>query len=179
MFWILFIGGMLLCDTIFAVQTWFMGYWAEQYNIYPPEQVNITLQVFRNFGQFFLLMAVGLTFASYLTVYGFMLLAIVVSYTMGFGVYVFGALRASRSIHQKLIESVLGTTLRCVSIFLDTGQCCELLFFVGGWTRPQHPESSLASRRTSALVRFSTTLGRNAQISQFPFSSGRPSLQLI
>jgi hypothetical protein len=68
-------------------------------------------------------MAVGLTFASYLTVYGFMLLAIVVSYTMGSGVYVFGALRASRSIHQKLIESVLGTTLRCVSIFLDTGQC--------------------------------------------------------
>lgn len=27
-------------------------------------------------------------------------------------VYVFGALRASRSIHQRLVESVMGTTLR-------------------------------------------------------------------
>ena len=115
MFWTLFIGGLLLCHTIFAVQTWFMGYWAEQYDIYPPEQVNITLQVFHNFGNVFLLMAVGLTLASYLIVYGFMLLAMVVSFTMGYGVYVFGTLRASRSIHQKLIESVLGTTLRCVS----------------------------------------------------------------
>ena len=66
-----------------------------------------------------LLIAVGLMFSSYLSVYGFMLLAIVVIYTIGFGVYVFGALRASRSIHQKLIDSVLGTTLRFVSICLD------------------------------------------------------------
>jgi len=106
---------------------------------------------------FYLLMAVALTFSSYLIVYGFMLLAIVVSYTTGSGVYVFGVLRASRSIHQKLIESVLGTTLRFVSICLATDQCCKL-FFVGGWTRPQRPESSLVSHRTSALVRFSSTL---------------------
>ena len=104
-----------------------------------------------------LLIVVGFMFSSYLSVYGFMLLAIVVIYTIGFGVYVFGSLRASRSIHQKLIDSVLGTTLRFVSICLATHQCCKL-FFVGGWTRPQHPESSLASRRTFALVRFSITL---------------------
>ncbi|KAH9059057.1 hypothetical protein EDB87DRAFT_1832312 [Lactarius vividus] len=42
LFWILFPVGLLLCDTAMTVQTWFMGYWAEQYDIYPPEQVNIT-----------------------------------------------------------------------------------------------------------------------------------------
>jgi len=26
-----------------TMQTWFMGYWAQQYDIYPPEQVHIAL----------------------------------------------------------------------------------------------------------------------------------------
>jgi hypothetical protein len=43
LFWILFVCGLLFCDGSLAVQTWFMGYWAEQYDIYPPEEVNITL----------------------------------------------------------------------------------------------------------------------------------------
>jgi hypothetical protein len=43
LFWILFVGGLVLCDTVLTIQTWFMGYWAEQYDIYPPEEVNITL----------------------------------------------------------------------------------------------------------------------------------------
>ncbi len=62
-----------------------------------------------------LLMTIGPSFASYLTVYGVILLASVTCYTTGCGVYVFGAVRASRSIHRNLIESVLGTTLRCIS----------------------------------------------------------------
>lgn len=43
LFWILFAGGMLVCDVLLTVQTWFMGYWAEQYDIYPPEQVSVAL----------------------------------------------------------------------------------------------------------------------------------------
>ncbi|KAH9028054.1 hypothetical protein EDB83DRAFT_2526416 [Lactarius deliciosus] len=95
MFWILFPVCLFLCDTFMTAQTWFMGYWAEQYDIYPPEQINITF---------------------YLIVYGLIILAATASYMMGYGVYVFGALRASRTIHRTLIESVLGTTLR----WLDT-----------------------------------------------------------
>ncbi|KAI9434157.1 hypothetical protein H4582DRAFT_2081171 [Lactarius indigo] len=95
LFWILFPVGLLLCDALMTVQTWFMGYWAEQYDIYPPDQVNITF---------------------YLTVYGLILLATTASYIVGLGVYTFGALRASRTIHWTLIGSVLGTTLR----WLDT-----------------------------------------------------------
>ncbi|KAH9041238.1 P-loop containing nucleoside triphosphate hydrolase protein [Lactarius pseudohatsudake] len=94
LFWVVFAGGMLLFSTLMTVQAWFMGYWAEQYNIYPPDQVNITF---------------------YVTVYGLILLVATAGYTMGFCVYMFGALRASRTIHRTLIESVLGTTLRCIS----------------------------------------------------------------
>ncbi|KAH9016829.1 ABC transporter type 1, transmembrane domain-containing protein [Lactarius pseudohatsudake] len=86
---------MLLFSTLMTVQAWFMGYWAEQYDIYQSEHVNITFCI---------------------TVYGLILLVATASYTMGFGVYMFGALRASRTIHRTLIESVLGTTLR----WLDT-----------------------------------------------------------
>ncbi|KAI9438180.1 hypothetical protein H4582DRAFT_2111639 [Lactarius indigo] len=91
LFWFLFIGGLLLFNALLAVQTWFMGYWAEQYEVYPPEQVSIVF---------------------YLTVYGLILLVAMFGYTAGSGVYTFGTLRASKSIHQKLIDSVLGTTLR-------------------------------------------------------------------
>ncbi|KAH9166017.1 hypothetical protein EDB89DRAFT_2076263 [Lactarius sanguifluus] len=95
LFWIVFAGGMLLFSTLMTMQAWFMGYWAEQYDTYPRERVNITL---------------------YITVYVFILLLATASYTAGFGVYMFGALRASRTIHGTLIESVLGTSLR----WLDT-----------------------------------------------------------
>lgn len=65
----------------------------------------------------------GLSFASYLTIYSLILLVAVIAFTVGTGVYVFGALRASRSIHQKLIESVLGTTLRCITKYPGTSLC--------------------------------------------------------
>ncbi|KAH9059056.1 hypothetical protein EDB87DRAFT_1577854 [Lactarius vividus] len=101
LFWITYAGGMLLFSTLMTVQTWFMGYWAEQYDIYPPEQFDRPLaDDYWSFAY------------SYITVYVLILLVATASYTMGFGVYMFGALRASRIIHRTLIESVLGTTLR-------------------------------------------------------------------
>ena len=45
LFWIFFISGFLLCEAFMAGQTWFLGYWAEQYVLYPPESVNVTLYV--------------------------------------------------------------------------------------------------------------------------------------
>jgi hypothetical protein len=53
---------------------------------------------------------------SYLSIYGLILLVATIAYSTASGVYVFGALRASRIIHAKLIEAVLGTTLRYVPI---------------------------------------------------------------
>ena len=45
LFWICFVGGLLLCEVFMAGQTWIMGYWAEQYVLYPSEPVNVTLYV--------------------------------------------------------------------------------------------------------------------------------------
>ncbi|KAI0260093.1 hypothetical protein BC834DRAFT_1028685 [Gloeopeniophorella convolvens] len=95
LFWLVFVGGLVLCDALLSIQTWFMGYWAEQYEIYPPEEVRV---------------------GYYLTIYSTFIIGAILSFTIGSSVYVFGALRASRSIHKRLIESVLGTTLR----WLDT-----------------------------------------------------------
>lgn len=44
-FWIVFLGGLLLCEVFMAGQTWFMGYWAEQYVLHPRESVNVALYV--------------------------------------------------------------------------------------------------------------------------------------
>ena len=110
LFWIVFLGGLLLCDALMAATTWFMGYWAEQYGIHPPETVSIALYVDRSP---FPLHAPHFIF-SYLSVYGVMVLGALISYVAGYCVYIFGGLRASRSIHRQLIEAVLGTTLRCV-----------------------------------------------------------------
>lgn len=108
-FWIVFVGGLLSCDALITAQTWFMGYWAELYDIYPQEDVSITLYVA---GLLFPLLSHFL--CSFLGVYGLILLLATVAYSGGTGIYVFGTLRASRSIHAKLIEAVLGTTLRSV-----------------------------------------------------------------
>ena len=42
-FWILFVGGIFVSDIFLNIQMWFMGYWAKQYDIYLPEQINVTL----------------------------------------------------------------------------------------------------------------------------------------
>ncbi len=112
LFWIVFLGGLWLCEVFVALQTWLMGYWAEQYVIYPPESVNVALYVdtlvsptIDNLNSFL---------RSYLTGYGLLLLAAVITYATGSAVYIFGTVRASRTIHGRLIEAILGTTLRYV-----------------------------------------------------------------
>ena len=46
-----------------------------------------------------------------------MLILILIGYSAAFLLYVKGSLRASKTIHQRLVESVLGTTMRFVLIF--------------------------------------------------------------
>ncbi len=49
---------------------------------------------------------------SYLTVYNVMLIVGIVCYCTSYVIYLFGVLRASRSIHKTLVGSVLSATLR-------------------------------------------------------------------
>ncbi|KAI0309546.1 ABC transporter type 1, transmembrane domain-containing protein, partial [Amylostereum chailletii] len=94
-FWLVFIGGLFLSDILGTMQSWFLGYWTEQYNQRPAPDVNAPI---------------------YLGVYGLLIIRFVIVYTTAYMTYVFGTIRAAKVIHTKLIQSILGTTLR----WLDT-----------------------------------------------------------
>ncbi|KAI0080061.1 P-loop containing nucleoside triphosphate hydrolase protein [Panus rudis PR-1116 ss-1] len=91
MFWATFLTGMTCTPIIEVIQTWFLGYWARQYDIMPPEDVSAI---------------------HFLTLYTVQLILGNVFYITGAVVFIFGCLRASRTIHKTLTTSVLGTTLR-------------------------------------------------------------------
>ncbi|KAI0803028.1 hypothetical protein BC629DRAFT_1491319 [Irpex lacteus] len=95
LYWTTFLGGVLLVRFVQSIQAWYLGYWSEQYEKHDPSEVNPL---------------------KYLTVYSLMLLSSVGLNVVAYIIFVYGCLRASRTIHEKLILSVLGTTLR----WLDT-----------------------------------------------------------
>ncbi|KAH7907307.1 P-loop containing nucleoside triphosphate hydrolase protein [Hygrophoropsis aurantiaca] len=95
LFSILFFALMSLTGFMNVIQTWFLGYWASQYEIQPSSEVNVPF---------------------YLSVYALLLVSGCMAYYIGYSVYIYGIMRASRKIHRKLIQSVLGTTLRWLDI---------------------------------------------------------------
>ncbi|KAG2070718.1 hypothetical protein BDR04DRAFT_1053972 [Suillus decipiens] len=94
-FWVVFLVLMGLTDFANTVQTWFLGYWASQYEHHLSSEVDVKL---------------------YLSGYALLMLSGCLMYSVGYYMYYRGSMRASRTIHKKLIQSVLGTTLR----WLDT-----------------------------------------------------------
>ncbi|KAK0238173.1 hypothetical protein EDD85DRAFT_833297 [Armillaria nabsnona] len=94
LFFIVFLSAYILQEVLATAQTWFLGYWASQYDgDRDPSEVN-----------------------SLMSSLGLLLLVTLLFYIFGYVLFVFGAIRASRTMNQKLIESILGTTLR----WLDT-----------------------------------------------------------
>jgi hypothetical protein len=64
----------------------------------------------------FFLINISLTFISYLTLYSLILVFFVLTYLAAMLFYYVGTQRASRSINAKLVDSVLGSTLRSVRV---------------------------------------------------------------
>ncbi|KAH8086617.1 hypothetical protein BXZ70DRAFT_1067776 [Cristinia sonorae] len=92
LFWGAFVLAMALTPLIDMYLTWYLGYWASQYEVHDdPSEVSAPY---------------------YLSVYSAELILSAIIYLAGYFVYVYGCLRASRAIHKKLVGSVLGTTLR-------------------------------------------------------------------
>ncbi|EMD39545.1 hypothetical protein CERSUDRAFT_150070 [Gelatoporia subvermispora B] len=91
LFWLGFMGSLLITEVINATQTWFVGYWAQQYEDKTPSEVNVSF---------------------YLDVYSMMLLSLVLIYGSGYVVWILGNIRASKRVHNDLVTSVLGSTLR-------------------------------------------------------------------
>ncbi|KAJ3814087.1 hypothetical protein F5876DRAFT_86666 [Lentinula aff. lateritia] len=92
----------LLSESAEIFQTWFLGIWASQYERKDPSE---------SFHNPFLVCRILMYF-----VIALILLFVVVTFAAGFIIYLYGVLRASRSIHKQLMQSVLGSTLR----WLDT-----------------------------------------------------------
>ncbi|KAJ3985397.1 hypothetical protein F5890DRAFT_1510435 [Lentinula detonsa] len=94
-FFLAFILAMFMTEIFNAVYTWFLGYWASQYETHDPASVSVF---------------------HYIGIYCLIVAGAVVTYATGVIIYIFGTVRASRAIHKELITSIFGTTLR----WLDT-----------------------------------------------------------
>ncbi|KIJ62401.1 hypothetical protein HYDPIDRAFT_94464 [Hydnomerulius pinastri MD-312] len=94
-FWVLFLGLFVINNLANTVQTWFLGYWATQYEDRAASEVNVVY---------------------YLICYTVLLLFGTLMFSLAYFVFYSGTMRASRTIHNKLVISVLGATLR----WLDT-----------------------------------------------------------
>ncbi|KAJ7643889.1 P-loop containing nucleoside triphosphate hydrolase protein [Roridomyces roridus] len=94
-FLVCFVGGLLFNQSFVALRTWQLGYWARQYDDRPVEDVDVV---------FNLSMFVLIAFVSSST------LALIFIYL------VYGQLRASKVIHQILVDSVLRAPLRWLDV---------------------------------------------------------------
>ncbi|KAJ6611201.1 hypothetical protein B0H10DRAFT_2165893 [Mycena sp. CBHHK59/15] len=90
-----FIIGLFLSSFSSNFQTWYLGRWASQYDTHPASEVPVF---------------------HYLGIYGCILLFALVIYCASYSLYILGTVRASRTIHRQLIDSVLGTTLRWLDV---------------------------------------------------------------
>jgi hypothetical protein len=41
LFWLSLVGGTLVCEALNPLQTWWLGYWAQQYETHAPGDVDI------------------------------------------------------------------------------------------------------------------------------------------
>ncbi|KIJ38934.1 hypothetical protein M422DRAFT_33000 [Sphaerobolus stellatus SS14] len=91
LFFTLWILGLLLTDWSQLLKLWFLGYWGSQYESHPGAEVNVYF---------------------FLGIYAAISLMIIVVYCSSYLYYVLATMRASLLIHNRLVNSVLGTTLR-------------------------------------------------------------------
>uniref|UniRef100_A0A0W0FUG8 Atp-binding cassette transporter n=1 Tax=Moniliophthora roreri TaxID=221103 RepID=A0A0W0FUG8_MONRR len=92
---ILFFGSLFV--TLFlsslgtVLQTWYLGYWATQYEDHAPEEVR---SVF------------------HLNIYALIFVLSSLMFALYFVIFVYGGIRASVSLHSRLVRSIFGATLR-------------------------------------------------------------------
>lgn len=94
-FFIFFLLGHGMVQTTVISITWFLGYWASQYDTHDPSEVNPLF---------------------YLGLYSLVVIAAILMNCLVYICYTVAALKASRAIHVKLLESILGSTLRWLDI---------------------------------------------------------------
>ncbi|KAI0819311.1 multidrug resistance-associated ABC transporter [Trametes gibbosa] len=91
LYWVAYIFLMIVTHTFFNGQSWYLGVWAAQYETHAPSEVSVSY---------------------YLSIYAALVILTMAIYACAWAFYLFGSMRASRIIHRKLVDSILGTTLR-------------------------------------------------------------------
>ncbi|GAW05721.1 ABC transporter [Lentinula edodes] len=90
-FFITFFSCLATSHLVGVVQTWYLGYWASQYNDYPPAEVSASY---------------------YLAVYGLIFLIWLILLSLAHVEFIMASVGASELIHHQLVESVLAATFR-------------------------------------------------------------------
>ncbi|KII86823.1 hypothetical protein PLICRDRAFT_700101 [Plicaturopsis crispa FD-325 SS-3] len=132
-FWLAVLGGVILTNAADTAQVWWLGYWAKQY-LDPYAYVVV---------------------AHYLAVFVLIVLGMTIMYTVSFTVFLHGSIRASRDIHRKLIESIMGTTLRWLDVTPTSRiltRCTEDIRTIDGTIAQQI--GSLMRMTISLLIKF-------------------------
>ncbi|KAF7362328.1 Multidrug resistance-associated ABC transporter [Mycena venus] len=91
LFWIFYVGGIALNEITLVLQAWFLGYWSSAYQHRPVSEVSPSY---------------------YLSIYAAMLAFAMVFYSSYFTIFTFGSMRASLVIHERLMNSIVGSTMR-------------------------------------------------------------------
>ncbi|KAL7281057.1 hypothetical protein ACG7TL_004359 [Trametes sanguinea] len=95
LYWAAYVLMLLLTHSIMSSETYFLGYWAKQYEERDPSQISVPF---------------------YLSIYGLIVVTTVAVYLVVWLIYIVGSRRASKLIHSRLVASVLGTTLRWLDV---------------------------------------------------------------
>ncbi|KAH9829649.1 uncharacterized protein C8Q71DRAFT_887891 [Rhodofomes roseus] len=91
LFWLGVMASLVVFNILSNLQTWFLGYWARQYEERDASEVRAPL---------------------YLLGYCAIMVASIGFYITAFAVYTMGTLRASKIMHRSLVSSVFSATLR-------------------------------------------------------------------
>ncbi|KAG8874159.1 hypothetical protein FRB97_006107 [Tulasnella sp. 331] len=92
-FWVPFIVFIIIAEITRVMQAWFLGYWASQYDDHSAADVDAVW---------------------YLCGYGLLGVLLSACWDVSFVLQVFGTIRSSRILHQKLLQTILGTPLRWI-----------------------------------------------------------------
>ncbi|KAJ7435253.1 multidrug resistance-associated ABC transporter [Mycena latifolia] len=94
-FFIFFSGGSVFAQVFVVLKTWMLGYWAQQYDYHPADEVNV---------------------AYYLSIFVAVVATSTAAHATMFIFLVLGQLRASKVIHKSLVDSVLTAPLRWLDV---------------------------------------------------------------
>ncbi|KAG9012453.1 hypothetical protein FRB94_006069 [Tulasnella sp. JGI-2019a] len=130
LFWISFFAFVILQEATTNFQTWFLGYWARQYEIHPGSEVNAIW---------------------YLSVYGLIIMMGTAFMIISFLIYLFGTLRATRRTHARLARSVLQAPLR----WLDSTPSGRI---ISRFTQDMTAIDTMVPSMFSTLIEMTTSL---------------------